>query len=833
MKSYRALALKEIKAQKVTFILILIAIVLSTTMTTAIGQSAGVLSAMQQQQAITLGGDRYATFVQMEQEQVTKLQNDPRLSFVGEYITLGSIELNASLTLGLNEYHEDITVIYPSQARLKSGRLPEAPLEIVLPEDVLHYLNFTGSLGDTISLSLSKALRHGIEISSYDFTADFVLVGITESNYLNYTFGGITGIVGVGTAQELLPDNYLYYNLDIRTADKSTFQETVNNLVSSLGIHELDILYNTPYLDALGIHYDTGETEIDVSSQGFSLMLMAGTMVGLLLLLAAGLVIYNILKIAVSQRIKQYGTLRAIGGESGQLYFLVTAQVLSLCIIGIPVGLLLGTLSAKGILTAATSLLSPEIFLVQNTDELNRLIAENSSGKGIFLLVSTLITLLFAFIAALPAARYAAKVSPTVAMAGRSITIKRRSRKVTKIRSFEAFYARLNLKRNRGRTVITMLSLVMSITVFISLQGFTALLNTASSIESTRLGDYSIVNKTIGFSPASVSAIEQNEMVQSVATIQYALYDLDENTKPIGIDIDFALQKGETFQVAGLNSTYLDATFGERLSSEDMERLKTGTGCIVRNPLPLSFNGTEIPRTEIKTGETITVAEVQIPVLTTVDGYDTYISIGNSGFVNGVQVIVSDQLYPKLTKKSVYNELRPILADGENREAFDSVLEQLCRDIPGTTYLSYEETDRQLAESFEQIQLLAGGLILFVALIGLLNIINTVYTNIHTRVMEIGMQRAIGMSTGSLYKTFLWEGAYYGMLAAIIGSVAGYICTVFIDAADTNTIQLVAIPIIPIVEATILSVGACLLATYIPLKKLTRMSIVASIETVE
>lgn len=833
MKSYRALALKEIKAQKVTFILILIAIVLSTMMTTAVGQSAGVLSAMQQQQAITLGGDRYATFVQMEQEQVTALQNDSRLSFVGEYITLGSVELNSSLTLGLNEYHEDIAAIHPSQARLKSGRLPEAPLEIALPEDVLHYLGFTGSLGDTIPLSLSKALRHGIEISSYDFTADFVLVGITESNYLNYTSGGVTGMVGAGTAQELLPDNYLYYNLDIRTADKSTFQETVNNLASSLDIHELDTFYNTPYLDALGIRYDASESEIGTSSQGFSLMLAAGFMVGLLLLLAAGLVIYNILKIAVTQRIKQYGTLRAIGGERGQLYFLVTAQVLLLCVIGIPVGLLLGVLSAKGILTAATGLLSPEIFLVQNTDELNRLIAENSSGKGIFLLVSALITLLFAFIAAIPAARYAAKVSPTVAMAGRSIRIKRRSRKAKKIRSFEAFYARLNLKRNRGRTAITILSLVMSITVFISLQRFTALLNTASSMENTRLGDYSIVNETMGFSPDTLSVIEQNEMVQSVATIQFSLYDLDENTKPIGIDIDFALQKGETFQVAGLNSAYLDAIFGERLSREDMERLKTGTGCIVRNPLPLSFNGTEIPRTEIKAGETITVAGVQIPVLTTVDGYDTYISIGNSGFTNGVQVIVSDQLYAKLTGKSEYNELRPILADGEKREAFDSVIEQLCREIPGTTYLSYEETDRQLAESFEQIRLLAWGLILFVGLIGLLNIINTVYTNIHTRVTEIGMQRAIGMSAGSLYKTFLWEGAYYGMIAAVIGSVAGYICTVFIDAAATDTIQLVAVPIIPIMEAAVVSIAACLLATCIPLKKIARMSIVESIETIE
>ena len=40
---------------------------------------------------------------------------------------------------------------------------------------------------------------------------------------------------------------------------------------------------------------------------------------------------------------------------------------------------------------------------------------------------------------------------------------------------------------------------------------------------------------------------------------------------------------------------------------------------------------------------------------------------------------------------------------------------------------------------------------------------------------ECGMQRAIGMSTGILYKTFLWEGAYYGMIEAVIGNVVGYI----------------------------------------------------------
>lgn len=151
--------------------------------------------------------------------------------------------------------------------------------------------------------------------------------------------------------------------------------------------------------------------------------------------------------------------------------------------------------------------------------------------------------------------------------------------------------------------------------------------------------------------------------------------------------------------------------------------------------------------------------------------------------------------------------------------------------VSGTTCLSYELADQQLAESASQINLLAWGLILFIGLIGILNIINTVYTNIHTRVSEIGTQRAIGMSAGSLYKFFLWEGAYYGIIAAIIGSVTGYIFTVLIDAADQSTIQLVSIPVVPIGEATIIAISACLIATCIPLWKITKLSIVDSIET--
>ena len=831
MKSYHVLAWKELVAQKVTSILILIAVILSTITTTVIGQSIGILNAMRQQQAITINGEKYATFLQMSEEQLSELKEDTRFSYIGPSISIGTIDLNSQLTLGLVEYVGNSLDAYPAISQIQEGRLPEKAMEIALSEDALKFLGFDGKVGGTISLSISKTLRHDIA-PSIEFTADFVLVGITKSNYIGYSYGGITGIVGTGTAEQLLPEEYLYYNVNFRTADKRTFQNTVNDVIEKFQIHELDTSYNQVYLQACGIQFDSQESS-ENNGSGFSFMTAAGIMVGVLILLAAGLVIYNILKISVSKRIKGYGVLRAIGSEKSQLYSIVSLQILILCLIGIPIGMIVGLLSTKGIITMATSFLSPEIFMVQNTSELQNLISANSTGKLPFLVISAAITLFFAFMAAIPAAKYAAKVPPTVVMSGQNTKVKRRNRKSKTIRHFESYYARLNLKRNRGRTAITVLSLVMSIAVFIALQSFTTLLNAASGIEDNHLGDYSIVNETLGFSADDLDELRQNSAVSSVAAIQFSLYEPDDARQISDIALGFELQPGETFQIVGLNDDYWDYFMGSELSAEDLALLKSGEACIVRNPLALNYEGIELERTSFVAGDTISVAGREIPIIATLDGYDGYVSVGNSGFTNGVQVIVSDCIYSELSGTAIYNEMCPTLNADADRELFDTVAEKICQDIPGTTYLSYEETDRQLEESFEQIRLLAWGLILFVGLIGLLNIINTVYTNIHTRVMEIGMQRAIGMSAGSLYKTFLWEGAYYGIIGAVIGNIVGYICTIFVNAATTDTIQLVSIPILPIAEATVLSIGACLLATCIPLRKIAGMSIVDSIETVE
>ncbi len=834
MKNYRTLALKEVRSQKLTSFLIFIAVILSTMMTTAAGQSVGVLSAMRQQQAIAIGGNRYATFVQLTEEKAQILEEESRLSYAGRFVSLGDQKLNDQLSLDLVEYWNGGIATRPTYSRLAEGRLPKDPMELALPEDALQFLGFDGKIGDKIRLSFSKALRHGIIVDAYEYTAEFTLVGITESNFLNYTGGHILGLAGQGTAEEVLPPEYLYYNIDIRTEERRNFQAVMDELCERLEIHELDTLYNIPLLNALGISYDSeaADSELAVDDAGFSWLAFVGVLVTALILLAAGLVVYNIMKIAVSRRLGQYGTLRALGAEKRQLYCVVAAEVLLLCMAGIPLGLLFGCLSAKGILTAALNQLSPEMFLAGSREQLQALIDANSTGKWGYLLISAFVTLVFMFLAAAPVALFAARVPPVTAMSGIGVRVKRRNRNIKKIRNFERYYAKLNLSRSKGRTAVTILSLVMSITVFITLQSFLSLLSVSGTL-SEHLGDYSIVNQYEGISPEELKALELEEDVDYVAAQQFSIYDLDEKNRPIGIETDIMLGVSESFQIFGFNDCWMDHKFTSRLTKGQLDMLKAGEGCVVRNPIPMEIEGVAFGTTHVEEGSEITVSGKKLPVLLSMSGYDGYFSVGNSGFVNGVQVLVSDRIYSRLTGTDTYAELRPKLMEDTDRTAFDQALEALGKRIPGTVTVSYEQTDRQFEESEAQIRLLAWGLILFIGLIGILNIINTVYTNIHTRITEIGIQRAMGMSVGSLFRVFLWEGFYYGRNAAVIGSIAGYLGTVFVEAGATDTIRLTAVPVVPIACASLLSIGACILATCIPLQKISRMSIVESIEAVE
>lgn len=772
MRSYLTLAWKELKAQKIMAVLIFTAVIISTIMTTVTGQSIGILQSMRIDQAAGLNGNRYATFHQLNKEQAQKLHEDDRLYDAGDIIFVGSMPLgSSSLDLYLREYHDNALSMYPSFGRIEEGRLPEKANEIALSEDAMQYLGLNAAIGSTISLDLRTSVMDN-SLPDIEYSADFVLTGILESSYIGYASGMVGGIVGDGTAEKLLPEEYLLYSTDFKTYDKRNFQSIIYDLAADLNVNERFIQYNWILLDALGISYDKA-ADSDTGT-GFSFMAAACVLVGALVLLAAGLVIYNILKISITKRMKEYGTLRAIGAERGQIYRLVSLQLLILCGAGIPIGLLFGTLSAKGVLIAATGILNPDLFMVNSVSELNTAISAAGTVKLPMLLASVAVTLLFALLAAFPAAWYASRLSPIAAMSGQAVKIKRRGKRNRKIHIFEAYYAGLNLKRGRGRTIVTILSLVMSITVFVALQSFTGLLDASSEVQDMYFSDYSITNETSGIPPESVDTLIANDAVESISATRLSVF-MPGAGDVLPFETDLSVKSYETLQLVNIDDAQLQR-YAPKLSDQDRQALNDGTGCLAKNPIAFSYGDTPVERTELAVGDTIQLGDRTLRVVGVIDAA---ITINNDGFTNGVQLIVNDEIYCSLLRNDSYSEIYPTLLDDADTNTFESWLDNWCSEYPGTHWLSYLQSSNEMEESFEQIKMLCWVLIIFIGIIGILNIINTVYSNIHTRIGEIGMQRAIGMSAGCLYKTFLWEGAYYGIFATLIGAVAGYICCVF------------------------------------------------------
>jgi len=824
VKSYLSLAFKELKGQKLMTVLIIIAIIMSTAMTTVIGQSIPKMKNMMAEQARSLNGDRHVTFHQLDEQQVEKLNTKKELLQVGEVKTLGNIEIkDTGISLIVREFDESSFKNYPNIAKIQSGRLPQAAHEIAMDENTLRLFGITPSIGDKISLDLNISLLNDSE-QPFSFRTTFELTGVLKSNYIGYSSGIVTAIAGRGTVTALLPHKYNLTSVDFKLSDMTNFQNKIDALATELNLEKYQIQYNWIYLDALGADYREGNA--GENGGGAIGMAVAAIFIGVLVLMAAGLVIYNILKISIVKKIKEYGCLRAIGAESGQLYKIVITQILLLCAVAIPIGSAIGILSANTITVAATSWINPELFLVDNTEQLADLIHSGASGYAMPLLLSAGISLLFAFIAALPSAVYAAKVSPKVAMAGVFYAIKRKSRKSRTISNFEKHLAWLNLRRSRGRTVVTILSLFMSITVFVALNAFSSTLDISQSISDQKMGDFSISSETAGINKTSVNNLYESGNVERISIVKYTMYK-QKQIEQGGLQTDIVFgNPSEVLKIIGIDEQYLKEVYPE-ISKSQMEDFKSGKLSIARNPITISSN---YEATHLQEGDTFHIAGKKLTVQAMTD---EMISIQGTGWTNGIDIIVYETVYDELTGKNTINQMNVYVGDKSKLAEVQDAVEALSTANPGSRWLSYAESDRQLQESFSRTKTLAWGFILFIALIGVLNIINTTYTNIHTRVNEIGMQRAIGMDNRSLYKIFLWEGGYYGILASVFGSVAGYTISVFMVAAATEKLDFSNIPITSILLASCISVSVCLIATIIPLGKMNKMSIVESIGSIE
>lgn len=453
-----------LKKNRMRTIVTIIGIILSMTMLTAVveGANSGLNYLARAEEA--RNGACHGIFFDVPQEEVGAILQSEDMEKTALWSQVGWAEMEnrsgSTPYLLIEDMGTDTELV---AVRLKEGRLPENEGEIILPENLMRYRD-TVELGTTLTLQVgSRVDAQGNPLSQLTYMQEgeslidtvektYTVVGIYErlAPFVEpYDSAGFTALtLGGGTG-----DCTVFFTLK-HPARFYTYME------------------ECPFPYASSTHGDLMSYYGALRGGSLSQMFI-GLVTVLLVIVGVGsvLLIYNSFSISVTQRITQFGILKSIGATRKQIRGSVLYEALLLSLIAIPFGALIGCL---GIGVTLYLLRDSFGFLTMNS-EVQMCLSISWPGLGLSGVLCLLTTLISAWI---PAQR-ALRVSPIEAIRSvREVKLRPREVKTGKLTywlfGFEGMLAQKSFKRSRRQYRITILSLTLSVVLFLSASAFCA-----------------------------------------------------------------------------------------------------------------------------------------------------------------------------------------------------------------------------------------------------------------------------------------------------------------------------------------------------------------------
>lgn len=402
--------------------------------------------------------------------------------------------------------------------RLVSGRMPEDENEILLPAHLASNGGVHYSEGDTLNIALGQRVdESGAELSAFTAIEDGKPESIRAAKEHRYTVVGVYERLSTEVEDFGCP-GYTALTRGGGTGDCTVFY-TLKHPSSVLKWCDAH-----PSQGLLKIHADLRRFNGVFGSESFNLLLygFAGVLVFLIAFGSISL-IYNSFSISVSERTRQLGILKSIGATKKQIRASVLYEALVLSAVGIPIGLIVGCAGIGVTLYCLRDAFSGMLFTGATTQM--RLVLH-----PLALLISAVVCLVTTLISAAIPARRAIRVSPIDSIRQTAdVKLKakevRTSRLTEKLFGFEGIMASKNFKRNRRRYRSTVVSLFLSVVLFISASSFCAYLT--DSVNSAADVEYSedIHYYTVGENKENPDDVLKMLRVDGVTDALY--YDMD------------------------------------------------------------------------------------------------------------------------------------------------------------------------------------------------------------------------------------------------------------------------------------------------------------------
>lgn len=798
MNLLNRLTLKNLRLNKKRTLVTIIGIILSTALITGVATLVSSFRSTIIEYEKQDSGDYHYVFYNVPVDDLKYIKNNRNVEDVYLNEDLGYSLLDGSKNedkpyLYLKAYSKGS--IEKLGIELKEGRLPENDNEVVISSHIKSNGGVEYKIGDELDLKLGERISDGESLDQgkaldEERSESFVLrneknykiVGIIERPNFDiepYTAPGYT-VLTILNENDIKGSLNVYVRYkDVKkhlatTAQIIGIDEQVLKRISDpsngmISESDTEIFGNAKYVFSENDSLIRWEN-LEFKEATRNVLYTVSAIVIVIIIVTSVFCIRNSFEISITEKTRQYGMLASVGATSKQIRKNVLYEGLILGLIGVPVGILSGLIAIFVLLKVISHILKSFLGF-------EFIFTTNLSAIAISILLAG-ITI---YLSARKSAKKASKISPIEAIRNTD-DIKIKAKKLRTPRIIKSLFgvggdiSYKNLKRNRKKYRTTVISIIVSVSIFIAMSAF---IEYAFGTTSVYYKDYDynlIVN-------GRTSEINQLLEIAKNDTVKKYSINRDLVAEVAGRELrnHYTSEKKNADESLGMINSNDEKDYANLVAvgKDEYMRFLSKNGLKyddVKDKVILNDSA----KTYIDSKKAYSMYRIYDykkgdHISASIDGKSTDLEIAaivdsvpmGPYYSNGM-FIVSDEFFDKYKSKEDMSV--SLYMDSSNPNELEEIAKKssACNYVENIEIIAKEQNAMWLV-----ISIFLYGFIAVISLIGVTNIFNTITTNMELRQKEFANLKSIGMTKKEFNRMIRLESVLYGGKALVIGIPIG------------------------------------------------------------
>ena len=814
MNILNKLSIKNLKLNKKRTISTIIGIVLSVALICAVATMATSFRKTLLQGAISKKGYYHIKLSDITENDIKDIKNNRDIKDIKQIQEVGYAELKTSQNKDkpyIHLYSMENSTFEFLKFKLIEGNFPKNENEIIISKHIITNGKSDIKIGDTITLDVGKRISSdNIELdSSCSYNSEhekikdsekhiFKVVGIIERP--DYTFEN-TGDPGYTMITTNLNKGKTEAYLSLK--EPKEYKSSISELLG-VKYDDLDVIEKNGGETKYNYEINSEILRWEVFAFSDSTVSMLYSVIGVvifIIIFTSVFCIRNSFAISITEKIKMYGMLSSVGATRKQIKKNVIFEAMTLGLIGIPLGILSGLFADFVLLKIVNVLLSDA--LVGYADGIVFKVSI------IPIIISIILGFITIYLSAISSAKKAAKVSP-IEQLRNSDEIKIKNKKLKTPKIIEKVFktggvlAYKNLKRSKKKYRTTVISIAVSVFIFITMNAFiTNMFGLTGQYYEDY--DYNFIVESSKFTDEEINKIVKQESVESYHILYQPkrMYEIRDLSKihEYGKELITEELSGEKY--CGLYLVALDEEsfkeYSKKIGVKFEDVKDTGILCDEYNEYDKETGAVELKRLyKYEKGDTIVgeyneeELKIKVGAVSKIKPYGM-----ERVFYDGGVLVVNKNEFKNID----FSDDVTITIQSNNTTELQTAIEEKDSSL---TIVNLENVAKEEKSMILVTNIFLYGFIAVITLIGVTNIFNTITSNMELRQKEFAMLKSIGMTKKEFNRMINLETLFYGTKSLLYGIILGLLGTLAMYKAFSVKIDTgMYIPIKPIIISVI------------------------------